>query len=370
MKKTIFLHVGFHKTGTSSIQFYLHNNRTALKKTGLIYPKSVLNGNNHSILANSIKSIYRDQKPNPHYKRLKEEIENIDGDVIISSECFMEELDPKLIKDSFRDFDDTIKIVFYVRPQVQWIESLYGEVIKDSSRRYTGRIEYIREVRNGKLNYFNVIENWRNTFQKENIIVREFKQWEHSNDLITDFLDTVTRTDNAPKLKIKRAPIKNPRFDPRCLEFLRRINMVAMPRELHIQLVSELAKLSNEIESTLGKRTFRLITQDEVKRLELRWNQNIGHPNSRILSTGGTLLFNNDSISSFPENYDELTVHEEHWVFDHLSRPLQNHLSKASIHIRTRHPNNSFIPIPPADEINRLRAMVGRLRAELNWIYM
>ena len=36
--KTLTIHVGPHKTGTTSIQFYLHSNRRALAKQGVAYP--------------------------------------------------------------------------------------------------------------------------------------------------------------------------------------------------------------------------------------------------------------------------------------------------------------------------------------------
>jgi len=36
--KTVYLHIGLHKTGTSTIQFFLANNREKLAELGYLYP--------------------------------------------------------------------------------------------------------------------------------------------------------------------------------------------------------------------------------------------------------------------------------------------------------------------------------------------
>jgi len=40
MRKQIFIHIGTHKTGTTSIQFFLHENRGRLKAAGILVPRS------------------------------------------------------------------------------------------------------------------------------------------------------------------------------------------------------------------------------------------------------------------------------------------------------------------------------------------
>ena len=38
MEKTIYLHIGGRKTGTTAIQLFLSSNRAQLKKKGYLYP--------------------------------------------------------------------------------------------------------------------------------------------------------------------------------------------------------------------------------------------------------------------------------------------------------------------------------------------
>jgi len=39
LTKTLYLHCGTHKTGTTAIQQYLNNNLSLLEKNNLIYPR-------------------------------------------------------------------------------------------------------------------------------------------------------------------------------------------------------------------------------------------------------------------------------------------------------------------------------------------
>lgn len=370
MNKNIYLHIGFHKTGTSSIQHYLSSNRSYFKKHGLLYPNSALKGSNHSVLANSLKDIYRNEATlNKYYNRINKEIRQYEGDTVISSECFMEGVNPNLVKNSLGNPGDTIKIVFYVRPQIQWSESLYGEVIKDSSRRYTGYIGGLREIRHGKLNYHVEIKKWQDVFEKNNVIVREFIKWETNNGLINDFLKAVQYNGKIPPTKTHKNEIQNRSYDPRCLEFLRRINIIAMRREMHTRLVAELGVISQTIARELGKTRFKLVTRNEVESLETVWNKNTGNPNLSILTHGSELPFNNELIDTFPINRNSLTTQEEHWIFGQLSTDIQKHLSNISLKIKKRTPEDSFLPNTQNTEEERLRAIIARMRIELNWIY-
>ena len=40
VKKRLIIHIGMHKTGTSSVQRYFARNRTILRRMGVCYPKS------------------------------------------------------------------------------------------------------------------------------------------------------------------------------------------------------------------------------------------------------------------------------------------------------------------------------------------
>ena len=370
MRKTIYLHIGFHKTGTSSIQHYLNKHSVFLRRQGLLYPSSVITGNNQSILATSIKDIYRnDDTLNPHYEKVNQEIGRHTGDIIISSECFMEGVNPYLVKNLLGSSGDVIKVVIYVRPQIQWVESLYGEIIKDSSRRCTGSIESLREIHQGKLNYLPEIEQWSKCFGSKNIIIRKFVKSGEKGNLISDFFNAINYRGSLPfDLQYKNS-IQNPAFDPRCLEFLRRANNVAMPRELHIKLTRELSKISEAISNILGKTSMKLVSRNEIERLKKKWHDDLGFPNNNLPLQEGNLPFNELPEERFEKEKTTLTAKEEHWIFDCLSHDIQKHLSNMSPRIKTRIKGESFMPITPTDEVARLRSIIGRMRTELNWIY-
>ena len=54
MRKTIYLHIGHYKTGTTALQVFLARNRAKLLRRGLGYPEKICNHAKHSKLAFSL----------------------------------------------------------------------------------------------------------------------------------------------------------------------------------------------------------------------------------------------------------------------------------------------------------------------------
>ena len=124
-KKIIYLHIGIGKTGTTSIQFALKNNREILYQHGFLYPLSGSTFAGHHDLAvlgesnfsNSIMSLYEE---------LVAEINSFDGHtVIISSEnlCFMKPAYIKNIQEMLSKHE--IRIIFFIREQVGLLEGAF-----------------------------------------------------------------------------------------------------------------------------------------------------------------------------------------------------------------------------------------------------
>lgn len=76
--KRILVHIGTHKTGTSSIQHYLHDHRALLEKLGVGYYEGVLRPDNHVELHLLTEradrgSVYRYQHPDIDTNQLREQ---------------------------------------------------------------------------------------------------------------------------------------------------------------------------------------------------------------------------------------------------------------------------------------------------------
>lgn len=183
MIKTIFLHIGLHKTGTSTIQDNLLLNRKSLYEMGYLYPefvdgKTILS--NHSI---PFCSMFCDDPSNYHInmqrgnttpeffdvlhknfvEQLTEQIRFFPGEKMIISGEDIASLNQKALQ-SFKDLlisltcaEVKIIIVIVVRNPVDWVSSMVQQMIKGGT--------LILERNNIPWNYYqSYFENVFNSF--------------------------------------------------------------------------------------------------------------------------------------------------------------------------------------------------------------
>lgn len=189
-EKTVYLHIGTNKTGSSSIQAFLFDNRLELEKYGVFYPifkdVKVLNGPNiNSIFKLSGESLREDCEK--EVKRYLDVIQkNSCKSVILSHEnlCFggirLEVLLRLLTEANF-----TIKIVVYLRPVATWLTSFWYQNMKPTNIRHES-LSTMLDVTQSRCSFFmTLIEK----FGKENIIIKPYEKCQWKNKcIIEDFL--------------------------------------------------------------------------------------------------------------------------------------------------------------------------------------
>lgn len=185
--KTVYLHIGLHKTGTSTIQFFLAKNREKLKSLGYLYPFKTAAHHNLAFLVSDIKKA---QKENNNWENLFDEIENFEGEnIIISSEAFSRSsnLGASMISETRKKLKNfQTKIIVYLRRNDLRMESQFVQILK-SGKKIKSIEDYCHEHRN---NYLDFIESWAKEFGEDNIIVRPLEKSEIP-DLTTDFLKCI-----------------------------------------------------------------------------------------------------------------------------------------------------------------------------------
>jgi len=131
-ERRLYIHVGPHKTGTTTIQRGLLANRSRLKEMGYDFPNVVFNFGGHHNLVSDLKNLERYQTWLGGLKELTEHAVNTDGHMIISSEEFDRIVTPppleKLKKALGGIFD--IHIIGYLRPQEELLQSLWQTEVK------------------------------------------------------------------------------------------------------------------------------------------------------------------------------------------------------------------------------------------------
>lgn len=124
----IVFHIGTNKTGTSSIQGFLHKNPEYLRSEGWVYPLTGRDGGpHHAPLAHT---------PAPLLPQAVSDIqqEAQDHSVIISSE-YLHTIDPQVFLHAFRGHD--IQTVVFLRDHVSYLSSWYREGVKSNNRTYS-----------------------------------------------------------------------------------------------------------------------------------------------------------------------------------------------------------------------------------------
>ena len=140
LKNQLFLHVGFHKTGTTSLQDALNRNRKELESQGIVYPKTRKFRAQHEF-AWSVgqrgwgwKQFGGSQAGPGPARRMFRLIRSSKQNVIISSEC-LSELSPEHIKKLASSIGDKeLRVIFTVRPVAKILPSAYQQEVKNGSK--------------------------------------------------------------------------------------------------------------------------------------------------------------------------------------------------------------------------------------------
>lgn len=231
--KKLFLHIGFNKTGSTSIQRNLALNAKALRSRGILYPHDpdapYTQRWQHVPLAAAVPgnqlnwlSPRKKKTKGAAWDKLAEVLDASDcSTVILSSEGFggltmqAEQID--WLKKKLAGFD--ITVIAYIRRQDSYFLSAYQQRIKAGS---STPFRFDMHETMPALCFSQRLAPWRAAFGPERVIVRPFAPalWPE-NELFTDFLQALDIDHEGLAL----AEPSNEGLDHRAVELLRRLNM-------------------------------------------------------------------------------------------------------------------------------------------------
>lgn len=181
-RKKLFIHVGTHKAGSTTIQNLLNRESEALLEEGICYfgrffPISRIM---------RTMEVYDEELVTNFQKEVQERISTYGKNgihtYVTSNEKFSGHkmlaysnapVIAKTLHDVFAPFDFNIKIIIYVRRQDKYLESMYAQKIKSlasfSFQEFLGEIEDLHAYQ-----WDSFIDVFADEFGKENIIVRSF----------------------------------------------------------------------------------------------------------------------------------------------------------------------------------------------------
>lgn len=210
MKKTVYLHVGSPKTGTTSLQEFLARNTASLAEQGFfVPPHNIGDSGHHELPLSLIKDICDSWYDGwPKISRRSEVvwgelIERINKsecpNVIISSEMFHDipnhpysQKIGERIKGSLYEYD--VRTIAYIRPVDKYINSIYRQDLenRNSFTSLTKSAQYYKEQRLVHLYPSAWLDFYSSLFGKESLTVRKYDRSEFRNgSIIFDFIDTL-----------------------------------------------------------------------------------------------------------------------------------------------------------------------------------
>lgn len=218
------LHIGRHKSGTSSLQNFLYSNRAVLVTHGYYYPKTYSpHTAHHCIARNFSKKILRSSN-DAELNSLKncldslfKEISDKKETILLSSEGF-QNCDPNLVA---RKFDpEKTKVIVYIREQVDYFISSYLQEVH--ATKFSAALE--DSIQKWIPNYELFLTKWVAVFGSENVIVRAYDRSQLlNNNIIDDFLYCIG-IDNINDFVLNTSDM-NPSIGGALLEFKRLINI-------------------------------------------------------------------------------------------------------------------------------------------------
>ncbi|WED24154.1 hypothetical protein L3Q72_23270 [Vibrio sp. JC009] len=283
----LILHIGTHKTGTTTIQQDLYDNIDALESNKILYPTyskflGIKDHYAHLDIAKAImddsETINRDKVVSFFKDVYSYSNENDIEKVIISAEPFYRGLWPECEcececefwekKDAYINylsqitcFDD-IEVVIVLRKQDDYLESLYNEQVKVT--RYSKNIMTFYKEFHERFEYKKQIEHWQKYFPTINVLT--FDELINNGNLTKTFLEN---------LNIDNSILEQLNFPNRIANESWPLEIVELKRQLNGSMMSlnELRQFRSMFTGLnlkeIGKFTFKYTRLDENARSKI-----------------------------------------------------------------------------------------------------
>jgi hypothetical protein len=272
MKKVV-VHIGVEKTGTTTIQSFMSNNRIALAKHGFLYPTAP-GDQNHvglAILAAdrpdmiyglfSFLGLPPDIDVDSYTRQMlielqKEAATSECHTLVLSNEHLSSRLQSEVslenLKRCLSHFADVIDVVIYLRRQDEAVLSEYSTLVKTGhTKGFTLKGSHMK-----KFDYAALLDRWSAVFGKDRIKVRMFEPGAfEGGDLVSDLLSAIGC---AQRPEFSAVSPQNVSLDAPCLEYLRRLNRHISAKDRRY-LVDDLSQIS-----TREKPQFSTAEADEI----------------------------------------------------------------------------------------------------------
>ncbi len=243
-KKTLYLHIGMGKTGTTALQLFFADNRHALQQQGILYPKLGEVSSAHHKLSPHVPRFLENTWSFMSAAEWAPQVANTDCRSILLSSELISRTSPEQVEpfcDSVQALFD-LKVVIYVRRQDDIIMASYNQHIKSGMQKRP-ILDIYREMI-PKFDYEALLSPWEESVGADGIIVRPYEYGQFfDGDLRKDFLKNVLGTEVGERFRFDSTN-PNPGLSKVTGEYLRMINNVVedkVRKKRFLELLLDLA---------------------------------------------------------------------------------------------------------------------------------
>jgi len=260
MNKQFYIHIGIHKTGTTSLQKMLAWNRPYLKSKGLLYPTKCTWRGGHHNLAWEILDDSRANHKHGSVRDLQTEIKNTFKSVCLLSSEDLSRFGLQQKKELYTSFKNyQPKIIVYIRNQFDYIVSSWSTVIRNEtvSSKFEDYYNFCMKKRLNLLNYFMFLEEWANVFGKENLIIKIYNK-NLGENLHEDFINLFKVPNKTP---INMSELKLPERSNTSLPYAQ-LNVIRVLNNFKLQL--DYDKRTDFVKTLLQEIDHNFVTRSEI----------------------------------------------------------------------------------------------------------
>ncbi len=314
-KPALYLHIGVHRTGTTSIQDYIHRNQQHFLDEGVLVAFGQGRPYRQAwFIRNRLKT------SEAMGRDILTQIRNKGGTaskVIFSEEDICQTTEPKLFAGLSSKFD--VKVVIFLRRQDQWLESWFQQNIKtqwDPELAHIGFSAFLRFAEENKfhwINYQSLVTNWSKVFGRENILLRVMERSRMPNGPVHEFLNVVG-CDNLYSRDLDSH--KNSSFSPQVSEFIRLLPLDGLQQK---QIKAFILAAGGKISHSMDDRGVSILSPQQRQEIMGRYFEGNQWVAREYFGREG--LFD-DSLSQPHATWPELTSDESIALVNNVAGPM------------------------------------------------
>lgn len=320
-KPSLYLHIGVHRTGTTSIQSYLEASQEQLLEGGVLVPFGQGRPFQHS---KGIRT--REVSASAVGKEILADLQSRGveiNSVIFSEEDICQTETPALFAGLADHFD--VKVVIFLRRQDQWLESWFQQNIKGQWNPDLANISFgdfyqlAAENKFFWIDYHSLAANWAGVFGRENLLLRVMERSRMPNGPVHEFMAAMgCENMYDEKLDVH----KNSSFSPRVSELVRNLSLEKY-KELKVKRL--ILKASNRVSRSMADKGVSILSPEQRQEI-LQWYAQSNQLVAREYF-GREQLFDNDISKPFIP-WPEIKSSESAALIEEVVEPLILALAK------------------------------------------